>query len=244
MIDRWAITQGIRLHYLDSQPEGGDPALTPIVFVPGALGTAEDYRTETEALAPRRCLALSLRGRGQSDAPPHGYGFVDHVRDIEAVIDSSGVEDFCLMGYSLGAAYALGYAILHPGRLAGLIVGDYPARYPAFDAGWAARQGASGRALPHVLSALQRESGELPLWGDLGAITCPVLLLRGDQPGALLTPEHVEQYMASLDQAMALVFPGSGHALWEPDLGRYLGTLRAFLQGLDQQAAAEEDPDT
>jgi pimeloyl-ACP methyl ester carboxylesterase len=230
--DYWASNQGVRLHYLDSG-EGSDPALTPVVFVPGMLGTAEDYREEIEALAPRRAIALSLRGRGQSDAPAEGYRFVDHVRDIEAVIEAARVEDFCLMGFSIGVPYALGYAILNSSRIAGMIVGDYPARYPTIEPGWI-RQMHDRAPLP-VLEALQRDSAELLLWADLPVIDVPVLLLRGDQAGSLLSAEDVTEYLVHLSQAMALVFPGSGHELREPDQDRYLGTIRAFLEGLDSQ---------
>src|SRR5688572_28344507 len=103
---KWANNDGVEINYLDTG-RGTDPALVPMVFVPGALGSAEDYREEMAALAPRRWIAISLRGRGESDASFEGYGFVQHVRDIEAVIEAAGVEDFCLMGYSMGAAYAL-----------------------------------------------------------------------------------------------------------------------------------------
>jgi pimeloyl-ACP methyl ester carboxylesterase len=231
---RWASNLGIRIHYLDTTPDA-DPALTPIVFVPGALGTAEDYREEMAALAPRRCIAISLRGRGQSDAPTEGYSFLTQVRDIETVIEESGIEDFCLMGYSMGVAFALGYAILHPMRIDGMIIGDYPARYPLIEPAWidTTRQRLGSRAPYHVLQGLQRESALIELWDDLAKIEVPVLLLRGDQEESLLSAEEAQKYVASLNQAMALVFPGSGHTLWEPDRARYLGTIKAFLQGLD-----------
>ncbi len=235
--EQWAENGDVRLHYLDSG-EGSDPALTPVVFVPGMLGTAEDYRTEIESLAPRRAIALSLRGRGQSEPSDEGYRFVDHIRDIEAVIDASGVEDFCLMGYSIGVPYALGYTILNSSRVAGMILGDYPARYPTLEPGWIKQM--AGRAPRPVLEALQRDSGELLLWADLPVINVPVLLLRGDQPGSLLSADDVTEYLVHLSQAMALVFPGSSHELWEPDRDRYLGTIRAFLEGLDAQVREDE----
>jgi pimeloyl-ACP methyl ester carboxylesterase len=66
--DCWADNRGVRLHYLDSGREtsGG---LVPVVFIPGAMGTAELYRHEIQSLAPRRRVAMSLRGCGKSEAP-------------------------------------------------------------------------------------------------------------------------------------------------------------------------------
>src|SRR6059036_453604 len=72
VVDGYALNGSVRLHYLDSNPNGG-ARKTPIVFVPGMLGSAEDYLTEMETLASRRGLAMSLRARGKSDAPKSGY---------------------------------------------------------------------------------------------------------------------------------------------------------------------------
>ncbi len=238
----WADYLGLRLHYLDSSA-GSDPTLTPLVIVPGALGSAEDFHAEIGALAPRRVIAMSLRGRGQSDAPRSGYGFVDQVRDVEAVIDASGALDFCLMGYSLGVAYALGYAILHPSRPAGLIVADYPARYPRLPDEWKQRSlvAKRDRIKPHVIEAMQHDSAELSLVDDLDAITGPVLLMRGDQPDSMLKPDDVDDYLAHLEQAIAVAFPGSGHHLNEPDPERYLRTLKLFLETLDAHMRDDDE---
>ena len=99
--ERWANNKGVLLHYLDT---GAFAAynLVPIVFVPGALGSAENYVREMESLTPRRCLAVSLRGAGKSEAPEKGYTFEDHVFDIEAIIQESELNSFCLMAYSMG----------------------------------------------------------------------------------------------------------------------------------------------
>jgi pimeloyl-ACP methyl ester carboxylesterase len=239
---RWATNQDVEIHYLDSRVKA-DRSLTPVVFVPGALGAGEDYVQEMGALAPRRCIAISLRGRGQSDAPIDGYGFVDHVRDIEAVIDDSGITDFVLVGYSMGVTYALGYAILHPTHITGLIIGDYPARYPHLTPEWAenAIKNLPGKAPVYAVQGIRSESAEIMLWDDLESIEAPVLLLRGDQPGSLLSEEDAEKYIASLPQAMAVVFPGSAHEPWVPSKERYIGTLRAFLEGIDQSLHVDEE---
>lgn len=231
---RWASNQGVRIHYLDSGASA-DPTLVPIIFVPGGMGSAEDYQAEMAALAPRRCIAISLRGRGQSDVPMEGYGFLSHVRDIEAVIDAAQIEDFCLMGYSMGAAYALGYAILHPTRMVGMIIGDYPARFPKIEPSWIdqTHKRLGDRAKRHVLEGIQRDSAEIELWDDLATIERPVLVIRGDQLDSLLHMADAQRYIESLPEAMTLVFPGSGHELWKPDKARYFGTIKAFLEGLD-----------
>jgi hypothetical protein len=92
--DCWADNGGVKLHYLDS---GGEDVslLVPAVFIPGAIGSAELYLREIQSFAPRRCIAVSLRGRGKSDAPEKGYTFEDHVSDIDSIIQYSELKNYC-----------------------------------------------------------------------------------------------------------------------------------------------------
>lgn len=236
--ERWTENDGIRLHYLDTRDQA-DAAHLPVVFLPGALGQAEDFRSELNALAPRRAVAMSLRGRGKSDTPMTGFTFAEHVGDVEAVIADAGLRRFCLFAYSMSVPFAIEYAARHPEQVAGMIIGDYPAQYPAIPPEWAKRAAAAGFETPRfVLDGIQVDSDDTPLWDRLPQITCPVLIIRGDAPDAMLNAAQVEQYVSGLKQAMAIVFRGSGHRLWEPDAARYLNTLRYFLEGLDAAESA------
>lgn len=230
----WALSDKVQIHYLDSDPAQRAGGL-PLLLIPGMLGAAEDYLSDMESLAPRRCVSASLRGRGKSDAPKQGYSFEDHVDDVQAVVHAAGLSGFCALGYSTGVAYALGYAVRHPSALQGLVLLDYPARYPAIGPEWV------DRALPFlsdparepVVGALQRESVEVPLWESLERIECPVLILRGGKAGSMLSEEDARRYRRRLRRARIVVFEDSGHELWDPDRDRYLHELRAFLQEID-----------
>ena len=70
-------------------------------------------------------------------------------------------------------------------RIAGVIVGDYPARYRALSAKWVVRavESMPERARPEVAAAIQRESCEVLLWDSLGSLDGPVMILKGGQPG-------------------------------------------------------------
>src|SRR2546427_12114962 len=108
-IEGWAVNRGLRIHYLQSNPVGSQ-GLTPLVYVPGALNAADGLSPEMEALAPRRCVSMALRGRGKSDAPVSGYTFEGNVSDVEAVVDSLRLTGFCLMGRALGVQHCLRHA--------------------------------------------------------------------------------------------------------------------------------------
>ncbi|MDP9355522.1 MAG: alpha/beta hydrolase [Chloroflexota bacterium] len=235
--EAWAESRGARIHYLDSG--GSDtPDFTPLVYIPGGLGSAEEFRSEMAVLAPRRCLSISLRGRGKSDAPNAGYSFDHHVTDIESVIDQSGLGHCCLMAYSMSVPYAIAYAARHPRRLSGLIIIDYPARYPAIPPEWADQViGASPEGpRPQAVRGVQRESGEVLLWDRLSEIGCPTLVLRGGKPGSLLTAEATDMYRRLLDDVRIVVFEESGHELWVPDYGRFMRTIADFLRSIDRSS--------
>ncbi len=235
VVDGYALNGSVRLHYLDSNPDGG-ARKTPIVFVPGMLGSAEDYLTEMETLASRRGLAMSLRARGKSDAPKSGYSFEDHVADIRAVVRTANVPDFCLSAYSVGVAYAIGFGVQSPDYLRGLILADYPARYPAFSPGWVERaQQHMDESNRHAAVGIQAEAKEKSLWELLPRIPCPVLVLRGAKQGALLSPEDAAKYERWLDHVTIQVFEDSDHEIWKPDRSRYLGALSSFLEQIDQR---------
>ncbi len=227
----WVDNLGVRLHYIQSNPDA-PVTLVPLVYIHGAYGTAEGFLPEMEALSPRRCLSVSLRGRGKSDAPETGYTFDHHIYDIETLVNHLGLGRFCLMGWSVGVAYSIGYASRHPASVAGLILLDYPARYPAFPPQWADRvlsDPVFSDWKPHAVRAIQRESTEVSLWDDLGKVRCPVLVIGG-QPEALLKPYHIEKYRERLPIAEIVVFKDSGHDVSKPDYDRFIRTLTTFLE--------------
>lgn len=239
----WLDNRGVRLHYIESN-RNAPASIPPLVYIHGAYGTAEGFLPEMEALSPRRCVAVSLRGRGKSEAPETGYSFDHHVSDIEALVNHLGLDRFCLMGWSVGVAYSIGYASRHPGSMAGLILLDYPARHPAFPPQWADRV-LSDRSLdwkPHAVHAIQRESIETLLWDDLAMVPCPILVIGGGQPESLLKPEHIKKYRQHLPSAEIVVFKDSGHNVSKPDYQRFIRTLTAFLEKIERSSPIPYGP--
>src|SRR5256712_4323880 len=140
-----------------------------------------------EALAPRRCVSMALRGRGKSDAPMSGYTFEENVSDVEAVVDSLRLKGFCLMGWSLGVPHVLRYALRHLDKIVGLILLDYPARYPRFTKEWMewilADPVFQKVAPDHTVRGIHEGSVELPLLVELEGIDCHLLVVRRDVGG-------------------------------------------------------------
>ena len=234
--EHWAKNQGVKIHYLTA---GDNPTLTPLLYVPGSLGSAEAFTGEMKRLEPRRTFALSVRGHGRSDAPEAGYRFENLVGDVATVAETVR-SPFCLMAFSRGVPLALSYAVQHPHKAAGLILLDYPARYRRIPEAWIAQATAFSPQTPgHAVVGLQRESDHVSLWETLGVLRCPVLIMRGGLEGAALKQEDVERYKRELPQAEVVTFEDAGHALWEPDYERFMKRVEGFLTHLDATASRQ-----
>jgi pimeloyl-ACP methyl ester carboxylesterase len=220
----WAQNGEVRLHYLDNQGSG-----LPVVLVPGLHGRAEDFEPVLESLLPRRALAVSLRGRGQSSVPETGYRFEDHVADLHAILEA--FPPICLIGHSVGATYALGYALEYPQKVTALVIGGYPARYPNLTADWALRtmmQHPDELPMFAVLG-LQHDSAEISLWESLQDVACPLLVLRGGRSTSRLPQEVADEYRRWAPSVRIEVFEESGHRLWVPDMTLFVNTIEDFL---------------
>ncbi len=67
-------------------------------------------------------LRMDERGCGLSDWEVGEISFEAMVRDLESVVDASGMDHFALVGHSQGGAIAVEYAARHPERVSHLIL--------------------------------------------------------------------------------------------------------------------------
>ena len=128
---------GLRLHYV----EWGERARPHVLLVHGWDGTARYWDLVAPALADRyHLVALTLRGRGRSDADPSGqYRFADYGRDVREATSRLGLDGFAFVGASLGGMLALPYAAAHGTQVERLVLvdigaqlgGDRPSSYYA-----------------------------------------------------------------------------------------------------------------
>lgn len=116
------------LHSIDYGGSG-----QPIVCLHGVTGSAWGWYDVAAALAPRRVIALDMRGHGDSVWSPSGaYDTADHVSDLEKQLDAIELEQITLVGSSWGALVALEYCVHNPNRVGQLAIVDIE---PSFEAG-------------------------------------------------------------------------------------------------------------
>lgn len=101
------VERDVNLFVEDLNPGNGKP----ILFIHGWPVNHEMYEYQFNQLPKMgyRCIGIDLRGYGKSDRPWTGYTYDRMADDIRAVIDTLGLDDFTLAGFSMGGAVAIRY---------------------------------------------------------------------------------------------------------------------------------------
>ena len=120
--DRTVTANGMNFHYL----EWGDPANPTLVMLHGVSQQAHSWDFVSLALSPDyHVIALDQRGHGDTDWAADGNYSLDAMQaDIDGVIDALGLNDFNLMGHSMGGRNSFIWASRHPETLRSLTIVD------------------------------------------------------------------------------------------------------------------------
>lgn len=103
-----------------------------LVFLHYWGGTARTWRPVVDRLEDRAAIAIDFRGWGRSRALPGPRSLAQLAADTLAVIDHAGIDDYVLVGHSMGGKVAQLVAAGRPSGLTGLVlVGSGPAKPPA-----------------------------------------------------------------------------------------------------------------
>jgi pimeloyl-ACP methyl ester carboxylesterase len=149
--DEWRHLNGVWLHFQDWPAPRGGPAgevrgTEAVLLLHGLTQQSHAFDAVAARLARRhRCLALDLRGRGESGWAPGTYTVPQYVADVLTLLDALGLGRVHLLGTSLGGLIGLSVAAAAPERLRSLALNDIG---PEIDSRGAARIAAYAGDVP------------------------------------------------------------------------------------------------
>jgi 2-succinyl-6-hydroxy-2,4-cyclohexadiene-1-carboxylate synthase len=102
----------------------GDASRAPLCLLHGFMGSGNDWRPLMASLAGRAHLvAPDLPGHGQSTGRPGAeYRMDGAVAAVLRTLDTLGIEQCTLLGYSMGGRIALALTVAHPNRVQHLVL--------------------------------------------------------------------------------------------------------------------------
>ena len=113
------LSTGVRLHYA----ERGDPAGEAIIFLHGYSDSWFSFSRVLPLLAPEyHAFALTQRGHGDSDKPQCCYTPDDFAADVDAFMDTVGLEAATLVGASTAALFTQRVVLSYPRRVSRLVM--------------------------------------------------------------------------------------------------------------------------
>lgn len=121
---------GVRIAYA----VGGEGP--PVLILHGAIFAGNVFWWETAATTVAggmRAIVPDFPGWGDSGKPPGDYSMAFYHHFITAFLDALGLDRVAIVGHSMGALLGSSYALLHPERVASLVLVAAPAAWVEFE---------------------------------------------------------------------------------------------------------------
>ena len=121
-VDRNVQVNGMNFHYL----EWGDAANPTVLMLHGNSQQGHSWDFASLPLSERyHVIALDQRGHGDTDWAPDGdYSLDAQVRDIDGFVEVMGLDNFTLIGHSMGGRNSYVWASRNSHKLRGLVIVD------------------------------------------------------------------------------------------------------------------------
>lgn len=194
-----------------------------------------------------RVVAVDLRGHDFSGGPKGPYEWDDLAQDIVAIADDLDIGKATLVGHGLGGIIALLTALKAPDRVEGLVLIGTATEANAEQENWCreiikagrmnamqgiahaifgpiSRKQVEGTALPMIAIARLMESlHSQPITSRMSAVTCPALVLVGENDPAL------SQSLAdALPNGKLETLSGLGHFVHKNDPAKVVAAIQGF----------------
>lgn len=186
-------------------------------------GSGRYFDATIQQLDRARAVTFDLRGHGHSDPAETGFTLDRIAADALAVADAAGIDEFVMLGYSMGAKFGQYLALVAPERVQGLILlagcpaGEIPLPAELTD-DWFGREGDAARMIeiaetystnpiaPELLERFGEDAAKVRRPALVGSLDAACATSFADRLGEIAAP--------------ALVVGGLHDSLFTPDLMR------------------------
>ena len=212
-----------------------------VLLCNGGPGCCDYMRPVSEMLEDAyRVIRFEQRGCGRSIADGR-YDLQTTLRDMEAIREAYGLDEWIICGHSWGADLALIYALEHPRHTSAVVfmAGRALSRNIEWAAAYHANKEARGEVhlkwdYPFNFDVNKQGNRDYnayvqqpKLYAKLAKLDCPVLLLAGGQDIRPYWP--VEQLHHLLPNSTFKLLPNAAHYLWQDAPQAVCQALRTFL---------------
>ncbi|RUT41378.1 alpha/beta hydrolase [Paenibacillus anaericanus] len=231
--------ESVVLHVLENGV--ASPDIPTLLIICGLWEPAERAIPLLSEL-PGHVIAFSFRGRGLSGTPKSGYDLEDHLSDIEAIVKHCKLQGYCLLGFSRGASYALGWSLRNQQNMRGLILVDQPPIHRSVSEEavefWCnyiySQVPITNYMRLEALEGLGRDAKEVDFSSQLSQLQIPVSIFIGkntesDSPSNI-SDETLQLYTSSIPSCEVVEFQRSGHMIPDDEQEKYIAEVNLFLE--------------
>lgn len=231
----------VKIHVLES---GAASNKTPSLLVITGIWEPAERAIPILSSVSSHVVTLSLRGRGLSSTPEIGYGLEDHLSDIEAVVKHCKLQNYCVLGFSRGASYALGWSLQNQKNMSGLIIGDQPPVHNKLSAEqvkfWASIDYLGVPILNFMrrtaIEGLCKDAEQIDFSAQLSQLNIPIALFIGrDKESNIpsnISNETLQLYQKQLSSCEVVEFLKSGHMIPDDEPEKYIEEIASFINKL------------
>ncbi|MBZ9687330.1 alpha/beta hydrolase [Clostridium estertheticum] len=231
--------ESVKIHVLENGiPSSGTPSLLVI----GGLWEPAERSIPIPSNISSHVVALSFRGRGLSSTPETGYDLADHLSDIDAVVKHCQLQNYCVLGFSRGASYALGWSLKNQQNMCGLILVDQPPIHSRPGSGyadfWSKLVYLEVPILNFMrqiaLEGIERETIENDFSPQLSHLHIPVTFFVGRNKEAKISSdvsnESLQLYTQAIPSCEVVKFLKSGHMIPDEEQQKYIAEIDCFIK--------------
>jgi pimeloyl-ACP methyl ester carboxylesterase len=229
----------VDLHVLENREYSSE---TPSLLVIGGLWEPAERAIPLLSGLSSHVVAVSLRGRGLSSTPLTGYGLEEHLSDIEAVVKHCKLKNYCVLGFSRGAAYSIAWSLGNQHDMCGLILVDQPPIHgksgPNYVEFWSNFIYLEVPILNYMrlnaLEGIDREALEVDFSSQLSQLMIPVNIFVGRNRDAKIPTDLrdsvLKLYTEQIHKCQVVEFLQSGHMIPDEEQQKYIEEVALFIE--------------